>query len=145
MSQKFPRTADAMVVIAGDVWNDLVTEVERLGKISVGTGLELKDGPDGIGFGLRPGRQGLFPVSLTVTAGQTDATHGGSQTTAPTYTYTMKVLDGETELGTALSPRVGRRFGKFVAATDGEAYVKSDGTYGLWQAYESTFVSNCAS
>ena len=50
MSAKLPRASREVVAIEGDVWNALVTEVERLGRWSVAAPLELKD--DGAGFGL---------------------------------------------------------------------------------------------
>jgi hypothetical protein len=89
-------------------------------------------------------RLGLFPVSLTVTAGQTDATHGGDDVTSPSYTYQMRTLDTDTDIGDAgQSPRVGREAGLFTAATEGEAYVKPDGTIGLWRAYETRIGETC--
>lgn len=91
-----------------------------------------------------PVRRALIPVSLEVTAGQTSATNGGDNTTAPSYTYQMKALDTDADLGTAAqSPRVGREAGLYEPAVDGEAYIASDGTFALWRAYEVADAAHC--
>ena len=88
-------------------------------------------------------RAGFFPVALVVTAGQVIGTHGGDQTTAPTWTYTVNDYYTGDELATEQSPATGRRFGRFNSATLGDGYVKTDGTIGLWRADEGPGTTSC--
>jgi hypothetical protein len=67
-----------------------------------------------------------FAVNCTKDDGET-----GTQTTAPTYTYTVKTKDGVTTLGTKMTPEWGRSNGDFTAATKGIGYKDPDGTFHL--------------
>jgi hypothetical protein len=96
----------------------------------------LSDGKPWYSFTL--GKSGLFPVKLTKDGGVQ-----GSQTTKPTYTYTIKDVESSTILtkkdgtnATGMSPTLGHQIGKFDAAEYGEAYRDSTGELVLWNAHE---------
>jgi hypothetical protein len=84
------------------------------------------------------GKAGLFPVKLTKDGGA-----NGSQTTKPTYTYTVKDMEASDVLkkkdgtnATGMSPTLGHEIGEFDEAEYGEAYRDSTGELVLWNAHE---------
>ena len=76
------------------------------------------------------GTGGLMWVTLSRDGGD-----DGNQSSAPDYTYTATGLDG-TELGTTLTPLVGRPAGAAVAASYGIGYANTAGTFVLGHAFE---------
>lgn len=57
--RKFPRTNEDMVVIQGKIWNALVDEVERLGRLVVAPPLRLQNVAGGMVLSLSSRRAGL--------------------------------------------------------------------------------------
>lgn len=137
MSAKFPRAPDANpVVIAGDVWNDLVEAVEWIKKLRVTAPLEYHDTPGGplISGGGGPAR--IFPVNLV-----SDGGDSGDETGPATWTYTVSTLSGS-ELGTTMSPQK-RLPGALNAGSFGLGYYNEAGTFVLWDTNETVQTTEC--
>jgi hypothetical protein len=119
---------------AGDLYADIIG----------GDATKLQSGPSGAaqilynGSGstawaivrLGNGNQGVIVCALTQTGGS-----NGTQTAAPTYTYTVKDVYGNT-LGTAMAPQVARPDGAVAAASYGLGYFDASGTFRLLEAFE---------
>jgi hypothetical protein len=88
-------------------------------------------------FAAAPGQSARFEVTLS-TDGGTD----GNSSTAPTYTYTVTALNGET-LGTTIGVDWTRQNGTFAAATKGVAYYTSAGALVLAESNEVRTVTAC--
>lgn len=67
----------------------------------------------------------------------------GTQSAAPTYTYTATDVRTGAELGVALTPEVSRPFGSVTAATRGVGYFNADGEYVLTHAFETPGSGAC--
>lgn len=80
----------------------------------------------------------IFVVALTQTGGS-----NGTQTTAASWTYTAKSLDGSVTYGTALSPQRTRWNGSRTAATLGYAYFDNTGTFKLAEPWEPPGTGHC--
>jgi len=83
-------------------------------------------------------KRDVFPVRLS-----SDGGSNGTNTGAPTYTYTVKDITNTTTLGTTVSPDVARPYGAVTAATYGLAYYLS-GTLHLLIAFEVPGSGGCA-
>lgn len=79
----------------------------------------------------------IFRVNLTQTGGS-----NGTQSTAPTYTYTATDLNSN-QLGTGLSPERPRPNGAVTAATKGTGYYNTSGTFVLAEAWETPGSGHC--
>jgi hypothetical protein len=81
----------------------------------------------------------LLPVALTQTGGAI-----GTQTTASSWTYTVKDITNTTTLLTGASPLVGRPNGKLAAAGYGTGYYAPDGSgFVLFKAEEIEGTGGC--
>lgn len=80
----------------------------------------------------------LFPVDL-----ETDGGADGDVANAPTYTYTVSLLDG-TPILTGVTPTCRRPNGSFEDAIHGMAYKSAGGTYVLYWADEIPNTGECA-
>ncbi len=85
--------------------------------------------------GERPGT--MFRVNLVQTGGS-----NGTKTTAASWTYTATDLGGAT-LGTGLAPERTRENGTRAAATKGEGYYNTAGTFVLAEAWELRGTGAC--
>lgn len=81
---------------------------------------------------------GLFVVSLTQTGGS-----NGTQSTAASWTYTAKSLDGNITYGTTLSPKRTRANGTATAATLGTGYFDNTLAFQLYEALEYPGTDHC--
>lgn len=81
---------------------------------------------------------GLIRVVLSSPSGS-----NGTKTTAASYTYTVKDLEG-ISFGAGYAPEKSRPNGAVTAATQGIGYFNTSGTFVLYEAYELPGTGVCA-
>lgn len=86
---------------------------------------------------------GSPPGTLIAVSLSSDGGAIGTQTTASTWTYTATDING-TSLGSMLSPLVARPNGRLNAASYGQGYYNSSGTFVLQYAFEVEGTGGCA-
>jgi hypothetical protein len=142
-----PTTAGGVELVDGGLTDeDLGAAFELNGDIdsvNAGSGttgaqvwLQLRPDSNGAIVPMFDGAVRGFVVNLSGPTGS-----NGTQTSAPTYTYTVKTVGG-TQLGTGMSPEVSRPYGAVTAAAKGLAY-RYGGTVHLLIAFEVPGSGNC--
>jgi hypothetical protein len=69
---RFPRATAKRVILEGDVYNDIVTRLERAENLSVGAGLTLYDEPAGKVIAADPSGQSIYRYQVTTAAAAPD-------------------------------------------------------------------------